>query len=492
MGKIKGFIGETIVYGFGSIFSRLFAMFLIPLYAQYLGKIDYSNLIMLQAIFSLLTFFLALNSGVFFYYYEYEKEKYRKIVFTTWFYYQLIAAFVIVILLVFLSPSLVKFFIVTPENKHQIQTGLMLIGVLLFPYIFNITNINFFRIERKPKKAIVIVAMEAAITLGLVYLALAVFQKGLVWVLVSQITARVAVCIVFFNYAKLYIRIKFFSKKLLKKIVVYTWPFIVASIASWVIISFDKFIGAQMLVDKTDVALLTLAMQLVLPIAILEDMIRMAIGPFVMSIRKQTDAQESYQKIFELSVFTSIIVVIGILVISPFLVLLLTDESYIGVLKVIPLMGIANILLLASNQFCISFSLVKKNVFILAGLLIASCINIAGNMLFMKEFGFVVAGVSQIVGYLCMAIFLFYTGRKYAFQRIKVVNSIVLTIFVIAYVIYIYYYIDAISSGENKMFIFFGVLVMSLCALTYFFQQKITPKMLYNQILLLTKKKRNY
>ncbi len=90
MSKIKGFINETIVYGFANVFSRVFAMLLIPFYANYLGKIDYSNLVMLQSIFTILTFLLALNSGVFFYYYEFENTKYRKIVFTSWFYYELV------------------------------------------------------------------------------------------------------------------------------------------------------------------------------------------------------------------------------------------------------------------------------------------------------------------------------------------------------------------------------------------------------------------
>ncbi|OFY95473.1 MAG: hypothetical protein A2491_11410 [Bacteroidetes bacterium RIFOXYC12_FULL_35_7] len=85
MSKIKGFIGETIVYGFGNVFSRFFAMLLIPIFTSYLGKTDYSNFVMLQLTFTFLSFFLALNSGVFFYYYEYENIRYRKFVFTSWF-----------------------------------------------------------------------------------------------------------------------------------------------------------------------------------------------------------------------------------------------------------------------------------------------------------------------------------------------------------------------------------------------------------------------
>ena len=110
MGRMKAFAKETLIYGFANVFSRVFAMFLIPLYTGFLGKIDYSNLIMLQSVFTVMTFLLALNSGVFYYYYEYEKIKYRKIVFTSWFYYQLIAAILLLGILVISSVYLKNLF----------------------------------------------------------------------------------------------------------------------------------------------------------------------------------------------------------------------------------------------------------------------------------------------------------------------------------------------------------------------------------------------
>ena len=147
------------------MFSRIFAMFLIPLYANYLGKIDYSNLVMLQAVFSVLTFLTALNAGVFFYYYEYDNLRYRKIVLTSWFYYQLVVSICVLFVLLFSSQFLYRLFVVDTTNADSLKLCLVLIGVQLFPYIFNNTNLNFFRIERKAKSAITIVLLEACFTL---------------------------------------------------------------------------------------------------------------------------------------------------------------------------------------------------------------------------------------------------------------------------------------------------------------------------------------
>ena len=89
-GKLKGFLWDFIVYGIGSMFSRAFAFFLIPLYLIYLDKPQYANLILLQLIFTVCSFFLVLNSGVFFYYYEYKSEKIKKTVFSSWHAYELV------------------------------------------------------------------------------------------------------------------------------------------------------------------------------------------------------------------------------------------------------------------------------------------------------------------------------------------------------------------------------------------------------------------
>ncbi len=473
MGNLKSFIGETLVYGFGNVFSRLFAMFLIPLYARYLGKIDYSNLVMLQSTFTILTFLTALNAGVFYYYYEYDNQKYRKIVLTSWFYYQLVVSILLCISLFFASPFLFRLFVVDSTNATTLQWSLVLVGIQLFPYIFNNTNINFFRIERKPKPAVMIVLLEACFMLVTVFLSLAVFEFGLLGVLSAQILSRLLVTLFYTNKAKTYVRLRNFSKSLLRKIFIYTWPFILSSIFTWVIISIDKFIGAQALVNKEEVALLALAMHLVLPVSVLSDMIRMAIGPYVMSIRKETDAEKSYQQIFELTIFATALVVVGIVAISPLLTLLLADATYINVIYVIPLMAFASIFSLAGNQFCISFNLTKKNIYILYGVMIAGTVGFAVNTLFMHRFGFMVSGISQIISYAAMAIFLYVFGRKVAELKIKLRNSFLLSTVLLLHIFVVYLLGTRVADGNYFWFFFISILTSIILTILYLQQQKL-------------------
>jgi O-antigen/teichoic acid export membrane protein len=489
MANLRGFINETLIYGFGNVFSRLFAMFLIPLYAKYLGKIDYSNLVMLQAVFSALTFLTVLNAGVFFYYYEYDNLRYRKIVLTSWFYYQLVVSFSVLIILLFSSQLLYKLFIVDDTNADSLKLCLVLIGVQLFPYIFNNTNLNFFRIERKAKSAVTIVLLEACFTLVFVALVLVVFKLGIVEVIIAQIAARLLVSIIYANKAKTYIYIKNFSKALLKKIFIYAWPFILSSIFSLIVTNADKFVGAQVLPQKEDVALLALAMQLVLPISVLSNMIRMALGPYVMSIRKEENAEDTYQQVFDLTMFVTSIIIVGIITVAPFLTLILTNYSFINVIYVVPLIAFASIFNLASNQFSISFNLCKKNIYILYGIIIAGVLGLLINFLFMGKCGFIVSGISQIFSYLAMAVFSFVLGRKIANLKIKLNNSFFLISILILYIILIYFLNPYVVNGNYYFFVGVSILFGLILVTIYIKQHKLNLKYIVKSIVKRKEKK---
>ncbi len=478
MSKIKAFIGETLIYGFANVFTKVFAFILIPLY-QDLGMDAYSNIIMLQSVFSVLAFLLALNSGVFYYYYEYERQRYRKLVFTTWFYYQIGLAFLLLGSLFLFREQLANLLFVTDSNRGELEWAFVLIGFQYFPYIFNITNINLFRIQRRPKGVMLIALSEAALTLGIVGTGTTYFDFGLIEIVASQIAARSFVAILFLNSARLYLNIKNFSKVMLRKLFAFSWPFFIISAFSWTIISLDKFIGVDLLTNKYDVAILAFAMQLSIPIAILADMIRMAIGPFVMSIRKEEDANKSYQQVFDLSVFVGFGTLVMLIVFSPILIdLLSTSSSYLIVLEVLPLIGLGSVISLIANQFAISFSLNKKNVYILVATVIGGVIGFLVNFMFMTEHGFIVAGISQIASYVIMAVILYFLGVRVAKLNMKLLMTFVMLAIVCGYVTFIYLNIESILQRNFLPMILAGIVAGLLLIVTYFKFQKISPRLL--------------
>ncbi|MFT5858103.1 MAG: O-antigen/teichoic acid export membrane protein [Flavobacteriaceae bacterium] len=412
MKHLKGFIGETIVYGFANVFSRVFAMLLIPLYVGILSKNEYSNLVMLQSFFVIMSFALMLTSGVFYYYYEYERIKYRKIIFTSWFYYQLTAASILIGLTVFFIPQISSVFIETAHNSEQLYYAILAVGLQFLPYIVNSTNINLYRIDRKPGMVLVIVFLEALFTLLIVAGGLTYYDFNIVGILMSQFVSRTLVALIFVKKASFYMNFMFYSRQMMVKLMKFSWPYFVISIFTWAIISLDKFIGAGALNNKDHIAFLALAMQITIPIAILSDMIRMSIGPFIMSIRKDKDADESYQRIFDLSVYSGFGVLMLILFCAPYLIEILSNETFLPAIRVIPLIAMGSVISIMANQFMISFALVKKNALILIATVAGGIVGATINILFMSNHGFIISGVAQIAAFTSMAIILFLLGKK--------------------------------------------------------------------------------
>ena len=205
-------------------------MVLIPFYMAYLGKTGYSNIVMILGLFSVLSFVLALNAGVFFYYYEWEKKKFQKMIFTSWFYYQIVCTAIIALSLFFFADSIKNLFIVTADNEQEITTAISITGLLFIPYLFNITNINYFRIDRKARSVIVIVFLEALFTMSFVVVGLKYFDFGLVEVVLAQVAARVLVALLYIKTAKNYIYWKNISLKILKRLLAFSWPYFLLSL----------------------------------------------------------------------------------------------------------------------------------------------------------------------------------------------------------------------------------------------------------------------
>lgn len=454
MANIRGFINETIIYGAANVFARFFGFMLIPLYTNFFSKSDYSNLIMLQSIFTVLSFLLALNSGVFYYYFLYEKIRYRKIMFTSWFYYQIIISLAIIFLLTAFSYPLSSLFIITEDNFIDIIISIISIGLLFIPFSTNNTLINYFRIRREPKSVLILILSESALSFALIFTSLKFISTSIFFVFLSQVTAKFIVSLFYLKYHKYYLDVRYFSLNAIKKLIRYAWPFFTISSLSWTIISLDKFIGVQALNDKDMIAILAFASQLILPMNVLIEMTRQALGPYVMSTMNEKNSRESYQKIFDLSIYVACIVGLVIIGVTPVLTYILANQSYLPVLLVIPLFVIANILSVASNQFSVSFGIHNKTKYIALASFFASISSVCINFFLMRKFGFLVSGFSQIISYLIMSSLLFYIGINLKINHLHLQKSLLIIIPFGITVFLFFIFIDSILNSKYHIWIY--------------------------------------
>lgn len=415
--KLKGFVSDTIVYGIGSMFSRAFAFFLIPLYTHYLDKNQYANLILLQLIFTVISFFLALNSGVFFYYYEYKREKIKKAVFTNWIVYSIAASGLFVLLSAAFYPLIKPIFEFAENDQHTRDTffvTFLLMIVQFFPYVIFLTYFNLLRINLKPKKAVAITAADAILVIIFVVYFLAFQNMGIRGVVLGQLIAKtiLAVGILLVGFYK-YFDLRIVSWALMKRIFVYSSPYFFSSTFLWVMNSSDKILGTQLLESQAQVAFLGLAMQITMPIMMLAGIVSQAYGPYVMSIRHEENAKDTYAEILSLVVFASVIISVMLLAVSPFLIDILADETFYATLEIIPLFAFATVISIIMNQICIGLNLAKKNTYIAVATIFGALLGFIFNLYLQPVMGIRAAGYSQIIAYAVTGIIVHIYSQKF-------------------------------------------------------------------------------
>jgi O-antigen/teichoic acid export membrane protein len=176
--------------------------------------------------------------------------------------------------------------------------------------------------------------------------------------------------------------------------------------------------------------------------------------------------------VYDLSVFSGIIVLVFLIAFTPLITRILADSTYLKVIQVIPLIGLASILSLIANQFAISFSLVKKNVFILIATVIAGIIVTIINLTYMKSYGFVISGISQAISTFIMAGILFILGKKHTDLKIELKNSIIYLIVLGGYITSVYFYMDQILSSNYSHLIIVSSITLAILAFSFLFTQK--------------------
>lgn len=418
MGSVRGFFSESATYGLSSVLTRLFSVILIPLYTTHLNKSDYSNLLLLQSFVSLMAFATILSSGVFYYYYRQESLANRKALITSWLFYGLTISTFFIVLIILFHKSVLVFFI-QEVSRPSLESSLIMSGVLLIPTFLSTHSINIFRIERRVRGVLFYSLTESVLIFVLIISFIDDFENTILFVLTSQLIARSFTWICSIWFVKHLISFRFFSLSVLRKMIVYSWPFLIISTLTWFKNYLDQFIGVQLLADKEDVGYLVLAAQISIPIVLISEMIRMAIGPFVMSSQNDKTILDTRQMILDMTSFTSFLLSLLIIAVGPQIILLLSNESFLDSMKVLPFLLFSGVILSSTTQLVMSFSLQNKNTYLIPSYSAGLVFSIGISIVFMPIYGFWIAGLSQLISSIVIALAVYLFGKKIKLEQLS-------------------------------------------------------------------------
>ncbi|MDR0983233.1 MAG: oligosaccharide flippase family protein [Culturomica sp.] len=444
---IKKLAGETVIYGVTTIVGRFVNWLLVPLYSAVFLPEEYgvvTNLMSYTAIFM-----VVLTYGTETGFFRFCSSDNKNDVFSTLI-TSLSATTAVFLLLIFSFLSPISDFLDIPTHKEY----LILLSITIA--IDVITSIPFalLRQENRPMKFGIIKLTNIAVNIGsnLFFLILCPYllnkginlpfynpDGGIVYVFVSYLIAASVTFLMMLPYV---LKFQFhFSYYLLRKILKYSFPILIVSIAGMINLNIDKIIMPKLLSENMsiDKALSMTGIyganyKLALIMYIFTQGFRFAFEPFFFSYSKNEDSKEVYKKVFLYFTGFGLIIFLGCMCWIDVLQHFLRRPEYNVGAIIVPWVLMANLFQGMYYSLSLWYKLTDKTYYGAYMALIGCMVTISINFIFMPLLGYIASAYAVFACFLIMCILSLILGKKH--YKINYNISKILFYFILAVSLY--------------------------------------------------------
>jgi O-antigen/teichoic acid export membrane protein len=201
-----------------------------------------------------------------------------------------------------------------------------------------------------------------------------------------------------------------FDKDLLKKMLVYSYPIVIAGLAYAINENLDKWLIGEY-VDKYSEGLYAAAYKLAIFMNLYIMAFRLGAEPFFFKISVQKDAQVMYAKIMKYFVSIGSIALMGVVLFIDIFKHMINPD-YWTALNIVPIVLLANLFLGIYHNLSIWYKLIDKTRYGMWFSIIGAVLTIALNVLFLKEYGYMVAAWATLTAYGVMSLLSYLVGQK--------------------------------------------------------------------------------
>lgn len=423
MSALKRFFQDTIIYGIAAVLPRVINFLLVRIHTDALPAESYavnSDFYIWAALFAvLLTFGI---ETAFFRFYNTETKKDALI--STSFVTLLVSsvAFIIIIALFF------NFFQDFFDFKNNPLRLKLFVGILALDTI-SVVPFAYLRVSNKPIRYAVI----KLINVGIIVIVNLLFLKQIPILLTQETALPSFLENMYFSTQKVnfifianilgsafsfilllpyLLKFKFhFDSVLLKKILIYSWPIMVAGLAYVINENLDKFLIKRM-VGATEMGIYSACYKLAIFMNLYILAFRLGAEPFFFNQASKKNAKETYAKIMNYFVIIGSLVLIGIVVYIDILKHFI-NSNYWGALTIVPIVLLANLFLGIYYNLAIWYKLTDKTKFGMYFSILGAIITIVLNIIFIPKIGIMAAAYTTLIAYAGMSLISFLVGKKY-------------------------------------------------------------------------------
>jgi O-antigen/teichoic acid export membrane protein len=414
--------GQTAMYGLPSIVGRLLNYLLVPLYTAIFAKpADYGVLSDLYAYVAFLVVLLPLGMETAYFRFIQQQEDTERVFNSSFVPVVLVnACFFFVLYLT--NPWIAKWMLYRDHTEYIILVG----SIVCIDAIASLPLAKL-RAENQAKRFMIIQMSSILlnILLNLIFL-LGYFnpsrpEEGIMFILIANLLASGLKLLLVYNIIA---KVKFiFDWELIKKMLTYSWPLVIAGFAGIINETLDRVLLKQILYNPdipnsleqatAQVGIYSACYKLAMLVTIFLQAYRYAAEPFFFSQLKNQDRNVVFVR--TMNVFIAIVCFAFLFVsinLGVFKFFIRKEAYYVG-LSVVPILLLANVCLGIYYNQSVWYKLSNQTKFGAYIALIGAGITVLINVLFIPMYGYMASAWATLLAYMAQMIISFYLGKKY-------------------------------------------------------------------------------
>ncbi len=427
MASIKSLVGQTLIYGLGTIVPRLLNYLLLtPFYTRIFDRGEYGSLTILYAYVAFLLVFLTYGMETTFFKFS-ESEDNKDKVFSTASWSMLFSTIPFALIIIFFNQDLADWMQYTANPNYILWLGLIVSLDVFF-------SIPFAKLRQQNKAArfTSIKLINITVNIGLNFLFLYVFKSaydidpqstfgqyyspeiGVGYVLIANLSSSAVVAILLLPEL---IKSQWtFDFQLWKKMMAYALPLLVVGLAAMINEVADKLLLRNILPDSANpmeqVGIYAANYKLAVLMTLFIQMFKYAAEPFFFKQAKEKNAKESYATIMKYFIVFGLSIFLGVTVFLDWIKFFIGSQFHEG-LKVVPIVLMANLFLGIYYNLSVWYKLINKThlgaLISIAGAIVTLIINFT----MIPKFGYMASAWATFAAYAVMMILSWIWGQRH-------------------------------------------------------------------------------
>lgn len=437
--NLKTLASDSLIYGISYMLSRFIGIFLTPFYTRVYTPTDYGTMALLTSGYTLISIVivLSLDNSTARWFYDTTDKCDQKITINTWiwFYFSLS---IIVALLIFSCSSLIANGLFKGD-KHA-GTYIKLLAASLPLTVWSAVANNVLRFERKAIPAVSLSLFTNLTLIGLTILFVLVLKKGLLGAYYAMfLSAAIGMPCAFYLIKGWVGKPSLLNFKRLRAMLLYSSPFIPATLAYWVVnLSGVYFINGYL--SKSEAGLYQIGTSIAGVAGLVTSSFQQAWAPFAFSIHKNEGAREVYAKVLYLYVLIVGFLCMLIALFTPEVLMMLTTPKYYDAAWVASILTFSNLFIGAVYIADIGAAIAKKTAPLGIISTISAFLIIGLNFLLIPRIGKEGAALAVCLAQLISPIYMFYRSQKlyyipYNFPKVISTCVVIIIITLLGHVI---------------------------------------------------------